>query len=330
MRREGSCQIKFIQLLFLGENAIATERDLAVLKPAAQSSTDSRRGCLGFASEAVDGNTEGFFEPWCSVTVTNDDQQAWWRVDLQGSRTVHRVRVFNRVDCCMERLANFNVTLQNSDGTTLATKNFPGGTQTQIYTFSETVENVRFVRVHLLGKGILSLAEVQVIGNDGNDMNDGNDRNDGNDMNDGNDRNDGNDMNDGSGNITASNANPFPVLPVVGSFVFLLVFIFVAVAVCVCCHRGKCRSANLSSPAPRSRIPSRTDSCKRPDAWEISHGDVTLLEKIGEGLFGVVHKAQLLHEPSLQPKTVQHRISNKSFVACKMLKGKVAGAAISL
>ena len=72
----------------------------------------------------------------------------------------------------MDRLANFNVTLRNSARATLATKNFSGGTNSQIYTFSKTVDNVRLVRVHLLGKGVLSLAEVQVIGNDGNDRND--------------------------------------------------------------------------------------------------------------------------------------------------------------
>ena len=50
-----------------------------------------------------------------------------------------------------------------------------------------------------------------------------------------------------------------------------------------------------------------------------------LLEKIGEGLFGVVHKAQLLHRPSSQWKRMRYRTSNKSFVACKMHKGKNAG-----
>ena len=262
--------------------------------------------CQASASKAVDGDTDGDFYPRCSVTHTNEDQQAWWQVDLQGSRTLHRVQVFNRVDCCMDRLANFNVTLRNSARATLATKNFPGGTTTQIYTFSKTVENVRFVRVHLLGKGVLSLAMVQVIGNDDNG------------------RNDRNDKNDGSGNITTSNANLFPVLLVVGSFIVLLVLILIAVVVCVC-YRRKCRSVNLTSPAAEAR------TCKRPDEWEINRGDVALLEKIGEGLFGVVHKAQLLHEPSLQRKsTVQHRTSNKSFVACKMLRSKVPGTTISL
>ena len=147
--------------------------NLAVYGASSQSSTFSH-SCNPTASKATDGKNEGVFS-WCSVTHKNEDQQAWWQVDLQGSRTVHRVHVFNRVDCCRDRLANFNVTLRNSTRATLATKNFSGGTNSQIYTFSKTVDNVRFVRVHLLGKGVLSLAEVQVIGNDGNGRNDRND-----------------------------------------------------------------------------------------------------------------------------------------------------------
>ena len=66
----------------------------------------------------------------------------------------------------MERLANFNITLRNSYGATKATKYFSGGTHTEIYTFEYTVYDVRYVRVQLLGQNYLSLAEVQVIGNE--------------------------------------------------------------------------------------------------------------------------------------------------------------------
>ena len=150
----------------LGTTGLNLERDIARYQPATQSSTASH-SCSPTASKAVDGNTEGVFYPWCSVTHTNNDDQAWWQVHLQGWRTVFAVRVFNRVDCCMERLANFNVTLRNANGATLATKNFAGGTRTEIYTFEIYVKGVSYVRVHLLGKNFLSLAEVQVIGNDG-------------------------------------------------------------------------------------------------------------------------------------------------------------------
>ncbi|XP_065831642.1 fucolectin-5-like [Oscarella lobularis] len=155
--------LSLAEVYVYGKNQLATKRNLAQNQPASQSSTYSI-SCLPTASLAVDGNTEGIFSPWCSVALTNKDQQAWWQVDLQDSHTVDLVRVFNRVDKLIERLANFNVTLKDAKGKTLATQNFVGGQKTQIYTFDQIVNNVRYVRVHLIGNSNLGIAEVQVIG----------------------------------------------------------------------------------------------------------------------------------------------------------------------
>lgn len=62
------------------------------------------------------------------------------------------------------------------------------------------------------------------------------------------------------------------------------------------------------------------------DEWEISRGDVLLLDKIGEGFFGVVRKGYLYQAES--KNTFQSELKrgdnddeNKTLVACKMLKG---------
>ena len=63
------------------------------------------------------------------------------------------------------------------------------------------------------------------------------------------------------------------------------------------------------------------------DEWEISRGDLHVLEKIGEGFFGIVHKAYLYHHALKQQKMrseLKRDFGNddyKSAVACKMLKG---------
>ena len=63
------------------------------------------------------------------------------------------------------------------------------------------------------------------------------------------------------------------------------------------------------------------------DDWEVNLGDLTLLERIGEGFFGVVVKAVLYRNPSnrLNMQCGVRRQSGdneyKSAVACKMLKG---------
>ena len=63
------------------------------------------------------------------------------------------------------------------------------------------------------------------------------------------------------------------------------------------------------------------------DDWDVNLGDLTLLERIGEGFFGVVVKAVLYRNPSnrLNMQCGVRRQSGdneyKSVVACKMLKG---------
>jgi hypothetical protein len=57
---------------------------------------------------AVDGNTDGYF--WAgSVTHTTGDFPNYWYVDLGANHTVTGVDIYNRTDCCSERLANFSL-----------------------------------------------------------------------------------------------------------------------------------------------------------------------------------------------------------------------------
>lgn len=77
---------------------------LALKKPTVQSSTSSG----GYSSRAVDGNSDGIFDnKSCSATMKQNDP--WWYVDLQKSATVSKVIVYNRADCCGDRLRNFEV-----------------------------------------------------------------------------------------------------------------------------------------------------------------------------------------------------------------------------
>lgn len=42
-----------------------------------------------------------------SVTHTNIEAKAWWQVDLGAIHEIGQVILYNRTDCCSERLANF-------------------------------------------------------------------------------------------------------------------------------------------------------------------------------------------------------------------------------
>ena len=131
--------------------------NIALGKPTLQSSNNFGRT----GAEAVDGNTDGEF--WNeSVTCTHPDNPTWWQIDLGRTAEISAVRIYNRTDCCSERLADFYVEVSN-DGITWDTAvHYPGqvGTSTQFL-----LDNIlgRYVRIRLNNPNYLSLAEVQVF-----------------------------------------------------------------------------------------------------------------------------------------------------------------------
>lgn len=91
----------FVRVVGPGE-AIESLRNLAKGAKASQSSEVGGAS----ASRAVDGKTDGDFNNG-SVTHTNADQHAWWEVDLGHEEPIDSVRIWNRVDCCGNRLRDF-------------------------------------------------------------------------------------------------------------------------------------------------------------------------------------------------------------------------------
>ncbi|VVM22050.1 hypothetical protein BSPWISOXPB_3048 [uncultured Gammaproteobacteria bacterium] len=51
----------------------------------------------------MDGNTDGKFLDG-STTHTNDEQGAWWQVDLGSKKNISQIIIYNRTDCCANRL----------------------------------------------------------------------------------------------------------------------------------------------------------------------------------------------------------------------------------
>ncbi len=143
--------------------------NLALGKTATQSSTVVG----GVASRAVDGSTDG---NWAnnSVTHTDANAQAWWQGDLGQSSSIQSVTLFNRTDCCADRLANFYVFVSASDMSTRTLAQLSADTtvaKVQVVSLNGAasinlplVATGRYVKVQLTGTNNLSLAEVQVTG----------------------------------------------------------------------------------------------------------------------------------------------------------------------
>jgi len=143
--------------------------NLARGKAALQSST----GYGGSADRAVDGNTNGnYFAGSMTHTQEAALPEPWWQVDLGRSAQIDHVMLWNRSDCCGERLAAFWVFVSETpfpqgDAATLLRDTriwryqFKGGAGLQ--TRVPVGARGRYVRVQLSGVGPLSLAEVEVL-----------------------------------------------------------------------------------------------------------------------------------------------------------------------
>jgi len=152
-------------------HAQAQAVNLALGKPATQSSDIDKVN--GKASLAVDGNTDG---TWTNGSVTHTvdggSENPWWQVDLGATYTIQKVLIWNRTDCCAERLGSLRVLIGSGphgpwnwfsqEGSLF----FSDGAR--VMSMSGSIsgrKDGRYIRIQLLGpKAILSLAEVQVMG----------------------------------------------------------------------------------------------------------------------------------------------------------------------
>ena len=142
--------------------------NLALKKKAHQSST----GYGGDAHRAVDGNRDGNYGA-NSVSHTNNGSGEWWEVDLGTVRQIKEIRIFNRTDCCGERLADFSVLVSERPFGTTSLDEVLGDSSVWNYRHDGVAGQKtqipvavagRYVRIQLSGANYLSLAEVEVMG----------------------------------------------------------------------------------------------------------------------------------------------------------------------
>ncbi len=147
---------------------------------ATQSSTNGP----GVASRAIDAVTDGLWNNG-SVTHTSldpQDEAPTWELDLGQSRNIDRIVLWNRTDCCMERLSNFRVSVMNSAQEVVFSEDFftdgigypdttEDGFEIPVSLEGGPVVRGQYVRVEVFsnqsGFLVVSLAEVQVFKVDG-------------------------------------------------------------------------------------------------------------------------------------------------------------------
>jgi hypothetical protein len=148
---------------------LAGSPDLALGKTATQSS----EAYGGSPSRVVDGDTNGVFGN-NSVSHTDLNPNAWWQVDLGGTSPLTSINVWNRTDCCADRLNDFWVFTSPTPFDTSLTPQQqaarPGVWSSHQTGTAGTVTTVRpgtpgrYVMVQLNGTNYLALAGVEVFG----------------------------------------------------------------------------------------------------------------------------------------------------------------------
>jgi hypothetical protein len=119
----------------------------------------------GRATNAVDGQTnQDYFASSC--THTELQVNPWWKVDLGSIHKIYAVKVWNRADCCGERLTSLKVqTSLNNLSFYDVDELKEAGTNGGVYTFPKTFVG-RYVRL-VLSKptaDYLTLCEVEIYG----------------------------------------------------------------------------------------------------------------------------------------------------------------------
>jgi poly(beta-D-mannuronate) lyase len=146
--------------------------NIALGKTAEQSSTNTTG--VGAADLAIDGNTSGEWSDDVdenSVTRTNIESEAWWQVNLGEDYEIGDIVIWNRTDCCTDRLTNFDVFVYNENGDLVHKSTITEEPSPSLIISTGGVVGSR-VRIKLKGEDNLSLAEVQVYSGtiDGTEM----------------------------------------------------------------------------------------------------------------------------------------------------------------
>jgi F5/8 type C domain len=148
-----------VTMLFTVTHAMG-QTNIALGKVATQS-PDAHNGV---ASRAVDGNTDGNFANG-SVTHTISKSYPFWQVNLGARYQITEIRIWNRTDCCAERLNKVAVNIIDSNSLYPFAQTFPSAAAT----------NPLIIPVNVIGDLVqlainkdeaeyLSLAEVEVFG----------------------------------------------------------------------------------------------------------------------------------------------------------------------
>ncbi len=126
------------------------------------------------AANAIDGDMAGEIGSG-AMARTDEEEDPYWEVDLRHSAEITSVRVWNRTDCCESELENFSVFISKEPFTSSGFADTMAQSDVVEFSVSSRVDRLleidigetgRYVRIQREGTHRLTLAEVQVFGQD--------------------------------------------------------------------------------------------------------------------------------------------------------------------
>jgi hypothetical protein len=118
--------------------------------------SQSSEGWAGRPSRAIDGNTnQGYGAGTCTHTSTAG--HPWWKLTLPKTYMINKVQVWNRVDCCRERLHGVRVSVAGRQCGTLSSS-------TAVQTVNCHNQKSNYVLIQQYRSNYLTLCEVKVYG----------------------------------------------------------------------------------------------------------------------------------------------------------------------
>jgi len=100
------------KILSLAEVEVYDDNNKLISKKARTSQSSDYSKNKGRSNRAVDGNTDG---KWSGNSITHTKHPStinpWWQVNLKGGHRISKVVVYNRTDCCSQRIAGAKIAL---------------------------------------------------------------------------------------------------------------------------------------------------------------------------------------------------------------------------
>ena len=139
-------------------------RSQNLMKMKGCSTSQSSTAWGGDSRRAIDGNTSGNYkDKSCTHTENEEGKPAWWKAQFYDSVHVGAIQIFNREDCCADRLKDFKIYIGDNEDYTQneacqGGKKFTGA---GIYKCDLTG---KYLAIEKPDGGILTLCEVQAYG----------------------------------------------------------------------------------------------------------------------------------------------------------------------